>query len=446
MAHFRSDCVSYLCSCNLYKPVWKMYFCRHCLKLRCGDCVSHEVDSHYCPNCLENMPSAEARLKKNRCANCFDCPSCEHTLSTRATSIQVPTPEDKTKTIPKKVYYLACGFCRWTSRDVGLQDQNVASGGWQELENPHVKRINSLLEHYRASAQQEKIEKERKKFIHRRTFVSYMEKSGVSSAVMRKQARLVPSFGSLSVKESDAKMAELIPAEASEDVESIDEDIFTKPLDLATVNTISQTLYQPEFQPHLANQMSPRHKHLLIRRSQRCRECEHNLSKPELNASSIKYKIQLNAYYHIPELRILPPLNLLADEKTQVVLTITNPTQNAIHVNLKNLPATDDDSLVEVPETEIIVSPRDDTAEFDDISDGYTHMDDPKVIAFRKANKVGVFVNLTPKPKDGKIKAALILRHDYLNTMPQAAQSDSKDPQIIWLEHSLGLNIGTDLA
>ena len=41
------------------------------------------------------MPSAEARLKKNRCANCFDCPSCGHTLSTRATSMTV-TPQTST--------------------------------------------------------------------------------------------------------------------------------------------------------------------------------------------------------------------------------------------------------------------------------------------------------------------------------------------------------------
>ena len=25
-----------------------------------------KVDSYYCPNCLENMPSAEAKVKKNR--------------------------------------------------------------------------------------------------------------------------------------------------------------------------------------------------------------------------------------------------------------------------------------------------------------------------------------------------------------------------------------------
>ena len=54
------------CSCGSSEPLSRLYFCRHCLDLRCGFCVAQEVDSHYCPNCLENMPSAEARLKKNR--------------------------------------------------------------------------------------------------------------------------------------------------------------------------------------------------------------------------------------------------------------------------------------------------------------------------------------------------------------------------------------------
>ena len=83
----------YLCSCGHLQPLCRLYFCRYCSDLRCGQCVSHEVDSHYCPNCLENMPSAEARLKKNRCANCFDCPSCGHTLSTRATSMTVASQQ-----------------------------------------------------------------------------------------------------------------------------------------------------------------------------------------------------------------------------------------------------------------------------------------------------------------------------------------------------------------
>lgn len=124
-----------------------------------------QVDSHYCPSCLENMPSAEAKLKKNRyvyihscrslsgfltsshlhpfihswlsvlycrCANCFDCPCCMHTLSTRATNIPAPLPDDPTKTAMKKAYYLACGFCRWTSRDVGMADKSVGECWWND--------------------------------------------------------------------------------------------------------------------------------------------------------------------------------------------------------------------------------------------------------------------------------------------------------------------------
>ncbi len=48
-----------------------------------------------------------------------------HTLSTRATNIPAPLPDDPTKTTMKKAYYLACGFCRWTSRDVGMADKSV---------------------------------------------------------------------------------------------------------------------------------------------------------------------------------------------------------------------------------------------------------------------------------------------------------------------------------
>merc|ERR1712142_1214799 len=172
--------VRYLCDCGHSQPLCRLYFCRYCSALRCGDCVSHEVDSHYCPNCLENMPSAEAKLKKNRCGNCFDCPSCQHTLSTRATSISVPCSQDANKAIPKKVYYLACGFCRWTSRDVAIPDQTVANGSWPEQENPNAARISNLLDYYRQLAQKEKAEKEKKKYIRRRSYLHLSDKYGLT--------------------------------------------------------------------------------------------------------------------------------------------------------------------------------------------------------------------------------------------------------------------------
>lgn len=68
----------------------------------------------------------------NRCSNCFKCPCCFQTLSTRAGHVPlrvIPIEGEDSKdikTTPKKVYYLFCSLCRWTSRDAGIPDQ---SGG-----------------------------------------------------------------------------------------------------------------------------------------------------------------------------------------------------------------------------------------------------------------------------------------------------------------------------
>lgn len=161
--------VQFACSCGQLKPITRIYFCRHCLKLRCGACVCHEIDSIYCPNCCENMPSQEARLKKNKCSNCFMCPVCSHTLSTRATPVPVQNKEDKADktSVPRKVYYLSCLSCRWTSRDVGIPDQSVPSGNWPQRENVHLHRIQAVQERYRNLVlweKYEKQEKQRKKF------------------------------------------------------------------------------------------------------------------------------------------------------------------------------------------------------------------------------------------------------------------------------------------
>ncbi len=139
-----------LCSCNRSCPISQLYFCRHCYDVRCGNCVSHEVDSHYCPNCLENMTSAEAKMRKHRCGNCFDCPSCGHTLSTRGTfALAAPpgaSPGTAAAATPQKTYYLVCAFCRWSTRDSGIPDQRASSGGWHETPNPHAERVRFSID------------------------------------------------------------------------------------------------------------------------------------------------------------------------------------------------------------------------------------------------------------------------------------------------------------
>ncbi|KAL7985826.1 hypothetical protein Chor_010992 [Crotalus horridus] len=378
----QSDRVSYLVrgEKEIRIPLSQLYFCRYCSELRSLECVSHEVDSHYCPSCLENMPSAEAKLKKNRCANCFDCPCCMHTLSTRATSIPAPLPDDPAKTTMKKAYYLACGFCRWTSRDVGMADKSVASGGWQEPENPYTQKINKLVEYYQQLAQKEKMERDRKKLVRRRPYMPLAFSQHTIHVV-----QWIHSF-CLRLKEGeDHKEIKIEPAQAVEEVEPLPEDYYTRPVNLTEVTTLKQRLLQPDFQPICASQLYPRHKHLLIKRSLRCRKCEHNLSKPEFNPTSIKFKIQLAAVNYIPEVRIMSIPNLRYMKESQVLLTLTNPVESLTHVTLKECEENDPEDInstakVMVPSKELILAGKDAAAEYDDLAESQDFQDDPEYV------------------------------------------------------------------
>ncbi|XP_065300940.1 dynactin subunit 4 isoform X4 [Dermacentor albipictus] len=269
---------------------------------QCGGIDSNRlVDSNYCSNCLEYMPSPEARVKKNKCSTCFECPSCGHTLSVRATTIQVQTPEEPGKAVAKKVYYMACGLCRWATKDVGLPDQPLATGGWQEYENPWSKRVGTLFEHYRLVAQRDKMERDRKKASQRAGYLQFSDRYGVSAVVAKKFAGLI----SVGRKEDEVKkVEEMQPAIATEELEPLPEEYLTEPVSVAQVCSIGQRLSQPDLQSEYTAFLQPKRKPLLIKRSQRCRECEHNLSKPEFSPASIKFKIQMAAFHHIPEVKI----------------------------------------------------------------------------------------------------------------------------------------------
>uniref|UniRef100_A0AAZ3QI94 Dynactin subunit 4 n=1 Tax=Oncorhynchus tshawytscha TaxID=74940 RepID=A0AAZ3QI94_ONCTS len=424
---------------KIRSPLSTLYFCRYCSELRSLECVSHEVDSHYCPSCLENMPSAEAKLKKNRCANCFDCPCCMHTLSTRATNIPAPLPDDPSKTTMKKAYYLACGFCRWTSRDVGMADKSVASGGWQEPDNPHTQRINKLIEYYQQLAQREKLERDRKKLARRRPYMplAFSEKYGLGTRLQRQRPGApITSLAGLSLKEGeDQKEINIEPAQALDEVEPLPEDCYTRPINLPEVTSLRQRLLQPDFQPAGASQLHPKHKHLLIKRSLRCRKCEHNLSKPEFNPTSIKFKIQLVA-------------------ECQVLLTLTNPVENITHVTLVGCEEGDPEDInstakVMVPTKELVLAGKDAAADYDELAEPQDFQDDPDVVAFRKSNKIGFFIKVVPqREEDGDVTVSFKIRHDFRNLAAPIRPSEEGDAptEAIWLTHHVELSLGPIIA
>lgn len=395
------------------------------------------------------MPASEAKLKKNRCSNCFDCPICGHTLMTRATSQMVASPEDPTKSTPKKMYYMACSFCRWTTRDVGMPDQSVANGGWPDEENPNGKKINTLLESYRAVAQREKAEKERKKYVKRRSHAGFQDKYGLTSVAMK--WKIQPAMSNLSVK--DKETAEKSPSpsvldmvETVTDFDPLPTDIFTEPIHLEKVTHLCHRLASPEFQPQETGGLRPIHKHLLVRRSLRCRECEHNLSKPDFNPLSIKFKIQLIALNHIPELRIMSPTTFSPNQETIVTFTLSNP--SVYNTIVKLMPIETETCLdymtarIELPKGDLVLAHHDDTAVYDDsnkISPEFK--DDPRVIVFRRANKLGFVAKVTPFCKSGDVKVSFLMKHEFRNTAA-AIQSEDKEPKLEWLQQQVYVHLG----
>nr|XP_054773442.1 dynactin subunit 4-like [Lytechinus pictus] len=444
--------VQILCSCSARSSITQLYFCKHCLKLRCGKCVSHEVDSHYCPNCLENMPSAEAKSKKNRCGNCLDCPCCQHTLSHRATSVAVPDPRDPTKTTTKKAYYLACGLCRWSSRDAGMPDKDSASGPWLEPENTGARRINDLSDYYHQLAKQEKMEREHKKFTRRRAYFRLQEKYLSPGAGRRRSSALLSSFTGLALKNEQADIIPVDPSVASEEVDALPNKILTQPVVLEKICTIKQRLQHPDLNCVAVEQMYPRHKHLLIKRSQRCRECEHNLSKPEFNPSSIKFKIQLVAIQHIPDVRIFLVPNLHYGKESIVTLMVSNPHEKKMAVRFEGLNPKDCDDTqataqVIPPEDELVLGPKDPTAEFDDNmadiqNDSFN--DNSEISNVKKAHKLGVLFKVIPQRATGTVMIVFDLKYLYKNTAPalNSSQDESSYPPAIWLEHEVTIDLG----
>lgn len=177
---------------------------------------------------------------------------------------------------------------------------------------------------------------------------------------------------------------------------------------------------QPANQPETVNNLYPQHKSLSIKRSLRCRQCEHNVIKPEYNPSSIKYRIQLFASCHVPEVRFVKCDPLAIGETSFLTLKLLNPTIHDMTITIMDLPTMNEEQItieemrkgfeksvsiaskssltpsimrpsiiedprvvsrqitgkIELPDSSFILNQRDDSAEFDD--DIQTDRQDPK--------------------------------------------------------------------
>lgn len=221
---------------------------------------------------------------------------------------------------------------------------------------------------------------------------------------------------------------------------------------------------------------------MCIKRSLRCRQCEHNVIKPEYHPGSIKYRIQLFAAYHVPDVLLVScEKPLKPGAQAQAVLKLSNPTLHDMTITIMDLPTQEEEyemmedlkksfeknfttlitsspalptsfsrqtSITEDPrlvnrkttadmkmlESSFVLNHRDDTAEFDELAETTSTKEEPNFIVSRKSNKVSLKVNFTP---NGDLEAGdeviigFTMQYTYINTVSNTP--DKKDPQ----EHAL---------
>ena len=204
---------------------------------------------------------------------------------------------------------MACSVCRWSTRDIRLPDQPTLNS-WKAQENVHEPSINELLQHYKQIATREKQERDRKRYSTAKlrnsmasTTARSMDKYGVLAPLTRRGIRTGGMLKTPSLPESPTS-TNLFPkpAEPLEQIEPLDESFYlNSSFDFNKQTTIIQRLNSVEIQPTTIDRLYPIAKHFISKQSKRCKECDHNVLKPEPSPKLIKFKLHQMALFFIPE-------------------------------------------------------------------------------------------------------------------------------------------------
>jgi len=195
---------------------------------------------------------------------------------------------------------LACSVCRWSTRDIRLVDQ-PSLNSWKAQDNIHEGRFNELLQHYKQIATREKQERDRKRYSTVKLRNSMVpttgtnrssDKYGLLAPLTRRGIRTSGILKTPSVSESlNTTISSPKPSEIIEQIEPLDEKFFLNDsFDFNKLTTITQRLNSVEIQPLNIDNLYPLAKHFTSKQSKRCKECDHNVLKPEPSPKLIKFK------------------------------------------------------------------------------------------------------------------------------------------------------------
>lgn len=378
--------ITYSCNCDKQFTLPELYYCNGCQKITCPFCITEEIDSYYCPNCLENMASAEAILNQNRCKKCYECPLCLCAL---------------TYNVNGDLYYLNCSSCHWNSLSIGMTADNPYNIK-KEVDKSQHQEFTRVLELVQREARDVAALKDknrpRRRLPTRQTLLTSPSVGTVGSAHAHAHAAPRPPISLADIeKTQDDKLKKLYTfPPITESFETILDHLYNI-TDLNQVSTLQQRFSHLQVQPPFIKDLVPMKKLLHTRRSKRCRKCDQLLIKPDLNfAAKIEFKRLRIAYATLPRTMIARPFQ--ASENGLVAeLAITNPlhTTAELRFSASELPHHTTKVLEMPPDTFIAGLPEED--EEDEHLEELTARqaaDNPKFIVRRVKNKLFLLVTL----------------------------------------------------
>ncbi|KAL8279040.1 hypothetical protein RQP46_008498 [Phenoliferia psychrophenolica] len=311
-----------------------LLFCEECDAIRCDSCVAGEIACYYCPNCLFEVPSASVRGEKNRCArNCFQCPSCTHTLAVVSSDPDPSLPlSSAAASAGEPPYYLSCTFCRWDSKEVGITFDKPTGLALQlqkgEDAAPDLLEFDHLKDHLEPF-----LRRSQAHVPHAPTPAT----AAASASLLKEIPGLGARYGSLFGLSSRARAGdggrgagrdELDRYEALGPACGIkgkgksrgggggDEDERVRAMrdmdQFEDVAPVERRWTGGWHQPLLTASLKPLRTPLLSKRSKRCPSCKHILIKPEQKSSSTQFKIKLVASNYLPSIELYrrPPATI----------------------------------------------------------------------------------------------------------------------------------------
>ncbi|KAF5309348.1 hypothetical protein D9611_014025 [Ephemerocybe angulata] len=427
-----------------FHPLNTLFFCEECDAVRCNQCVSVEVSSYYCPNCLFEVPSASVRAEKNRCArNCFMCPNCRNTLA----AVPADPPESSDGRISGSVnegpYILYCNHCRWDSVEIGITFEKPTglAAQLQKFEDsaPDSLEFDRLKEHFDAFLRQSALA------------------ASTTAAASAALARDIPGVGKYNPlarstnnrgygKDKSVNRDEMTEYRSRSEISQaagggeLDVELMNGLEEVDEVASLDQRWESSWVSSMQTKDLKPIRIPLHSKRSKRCPACTHILIKPEQKSQSVRYKIKLVASNYLPGIVVVlphvrqakeellkrnlgksvsaqaeePSVGMVAGRSYEFQLNLTNPLYDPIEVRLSvqrvhvsTAPAKEGVSpekakrppfAISLPTTKFPISPFAEAWEYEDDEDMFGVEDDELGIGPTSATVK------TTKDKDGRAR------------------------------------------